>query len=178
MRTFIALLATVGVAAIVGCGRELPTSPTQAQAAPATPMPPAGSPEATLTVASFTVFEYQYSNGAWIYAPRLEVMETQGRSEAVVTQMMFTIPGLGRIPPYNTNKCVAPGEQRALLLEFYGDYEFEISGSARATGGSASVVVQYYDGAGRAGTLTASGPITPGQPPTTYSGGRPTWGCA
>ena len=143
MKTCVALLATVGVAAIVGCGRELPTSPTQAQTSPATPVAPAGSPEATLTAVSFTVFEYQYGNGPWTYAPRLEVMETQNKSEALVTQMTFTVSGLGRIPPYNTNKCVAPGEQRALLLEFYGDYELEISGSTRATGGSASVVVQY-----------------------------------
>jgi hypothetical protein len=142
---------------------------------------PGGPASSSLTIASFSVIEFQYApDNRWFYAPQIEVIETSGVASATVTKMSFAIPGLGQSPLFSTSKCVAPGQQIALLHEVYGDFEFTIDNPTvgRASPGNATVNLTFVDPQGRGATITATGPIVPGQLPSSYSNPPLSWSCS
>lgn len=134
--------------------------------------------ESELQATLFHVLEYQYPDNWWhSYAPRLAVTETHGVGPAIVTEIRISVNGLMGTATYPTSKCVEAGEQnRSLLSEYFGSYELEMEFGGRPSG-SASAVITYHDRAGAKATLTVTGPVIPGPPPTTSTVGTATWGC-
>jgi len=142
-----------------------------------------GAPLSGLDTAEFFVIEFKYPGSTtWSYAPQLTVRETSGRSTATVTKLVVVLPGLNPgtnpMPPFDTSKCVAPGQTLSLLNEIYGDFELTFDRPGSRASGTASIVTTFADPDGREGTTSATGPIVPGSLPTTYSGGSVRWPCA
>jgi len=136
-----------------------------------------------LSVVDFRVLEIQYPThpGWYFYAPQLRLAETSGLGPIDVLRMGIVIPGLpSPIPSVCASIRLEPGSERDIFVESYGDFQitFDAPGH-RATGANATATLQYATAAGRQ-SLTLSGPIVPGDLPTTYTGGNGTrWsGCA
>jgi hypothetical protein len=173
------------ITTLVACDEGPPTTPTPTPTPPVPvptatpPKPPEGPSESELAVVSFLVLEYQ-QGARWWYAPRLEVRETMGKSIAVVTKLGFSLSDAVPVGFYTTSKCVSPLEQRHLLIDLYGDHELEMAFDEvgnRTPSKIGTGVIAYEDSKGRPASLIVSGPIVAGAPPTTYTGGSPTWGC-
>ncbi len=177
IRTCIVALAVV--LAATACGS--PASPTLTPlGAPgsATPTPPSPLPGA-LRLEAASVIEIQYPGSShWFYAPQLWVTETTGVGDIRVISVQFTIPGFhGRPWTCTTGQRVEAGQTRELLPELYGDYPLTFDETGVRATGDVTVVIGFVDDSGRAGTLTAGVPITPGALPTTYTGGNSRWSC-
>jgi hypothetical protein len=157
--------ALVWLVAVAMSGCSSPTSPSLPPSNGLTP--PATDSQVSVRVKSFEVIEFQYANGQWAYAPQVQVTETSGRTGVTVTSMQFSFPGLGQGPACIATKRVEAGETHDLLgVDDYGNYEIAYDQEGvRATARDAAVILAVVDDAGRAGTLTAAGPITAGQLP-------------
>jgi hypothetical protein len=121
----------------------------------------------SLSILSATMIEFQETDGAWTYAPQLQVTETSGRTAITVTSVQFSVPGLGRIPGCLATKRVGPGGTLDVFgVDGYGDYEISFGqGTVRAAAGNAIIVVNAIDDAGHAGIITWQGPVTAGHAP-------------
>lgn len=141
---------------------------------------PEGPIVASLTVTSFRMIEVQYPGyPGWYYAPEIEVRETSGLANAIVTRIAVSVPGVLGAPAYQTSKCVGAGTQMLLFREVYGDFELTIdSPGTRSPGGSGTAEITFEDAFGRQGKVTATGPVVAGGFPTTYSNPPTSWGCS
>jgi hypothetical protein len=131
--------------------------------------PPAGPPAGRPEVERFTVL-YQpmetpddRGRSRW-YLPLLRVREVTGAAEVYVTDINFTLEGIGAwgaVPPWRVWKPVPKGSAAELIAADagYGWPEFEIYGREADT---VSVVVKYRDASGRRGELAARTVIQPG----------------
>ncbi len=136
-----------------------------------------GPSDVVLAVRSFSIIEEQVAGdtSVRVYAPRLQLAETGGKSSATVFKMTFTIPGFQS--PFDIcspGTTVFADSSMEMFDEVrYGDYAWQLAASVagsgvRATPGEASATILYRDDAGRTDTLTAHGAVTPGGPPPVY----------
>jgi len=157
---------------------DVPTAPSK----PASPPPSVGGTTilASLAITSFRMIEVQYPGyPGWYYAPEVEVRETSGLANAIVTRIAVAVPGVLGAPAYQTSKCVGAGTQMPLFREVYGDFELTIDHpGARSPGGSGTAEITFEDAFGRQGKVTATGPVVAGGFPTTYSNPPTSWGCS
>jgi len=130
---------------------------------------------ATLTVLSFVVIEY--TEGAdppsqWYYAPQIRVAETSGAGWVTVERVDLGIGGSGAPPPTVafSDMAVGPGQSRDLFGELYGDYEFSYYEIGLHTHFcDVAATITYRDATGHTRTLTAHGPVVPGERPSTWT---------
>jgi hypothetical protein len=71
------------------------------------------------------------------------------------------------------SRCGA-GQDTQIFHDVYGDYDVAYGG-ARWTGGPATARLTYRDKTGHFYAATISGPVVPGSPPQTYTGGCDHW---
>jgi hypothetical protein len=133
-----------------------------------------------LVVESFWMIEFEYPSapGRWFYAPQIRLREPGNASGAAVTGVDFDIPGFGGIPSCRTHVPVPAGTTIDLFQEVYGDFQYTIvQPGGRAMGAVATAILTLGDGRGLAERVVVTGPIVPGELPTTYS--SPTvWSCS
>jgi len=124
-----------------------------------------------LGVHSAALIEFQYSGqpARWLYAPRVQVTETSGNAPVRVTGAEISVPGQGTWV-CATDQTVGAGQTLELFPKFYGDYglSFEKPGH-RSSGNAVIVILSQY------GPLTVPTSITPGELPSSYSGGGGIW---
>lgn len=126
-------------------------------------------------VESFSVVEFSYETYAgtaerWYYAP-LVVLRDRVGAGAEVFGVQFDLPGLGASWYCTAHRVVDAGGSLSLFRETYGDYElsFDTPG-LRAGPGDVTAAIYFLDGGGRVGRVLATGSITPGSLPVTYTG--------
>jgi hypothetical protein len=123
------------------------------------------------------VVEVRYPGHAgWYYAPQVRVTETSDAGSVAVLEVDVSIPGLG------TWRCgggqdVAAGQTRELFPEIYGDYPVTFDKGSQRFSGNATIAIRYGYQTGVTRVLTVTAPITPGELPTTYTGGTSNWTC-
>jgi hypothetical protein len=66
---------------------------------------------------------------------------------------------------------VAPGTSLDLFPEIYGDYPLSFDKAGERVTGPVDVVLSFVDDSGRQDSITLSLLVTPGDLPTTYTGG-------
>ena len=137
---------------------------------------PPGPSNAALSISSFSMIEYQDPGDAsqWLYSPRLELAEAEGRSQATVFEMLFAIPGLPAFPAVcSQGTQVAPATTTEMFGIQYGDYEWEFSASGLRASGltDVSALIIYSDDVGHVDTLAAHVPVTQGSPPAVLNEG-------
>lgn len=123
-----------------------------------TPAPSASLP---IEIASFSVLEIGNPStpNSWSYSPQIRVRELTNAPGTIVTRIALTIPGLGATPPCNTATKIPAGDAFVLAGASYGDYDLEISGKSRSTGGQATLVLNFTDSRGAMYELKATAPI-------------------
>jgi len=127
-------------------------------------------PSPVLSV-TFSVLEY-VDGEQWTYAPQLLVTADAAGGDAIVDRAQILIPGLGSLGACWADGWIARGNTTQLFGEAYGDWQFTISSSTRATGMVATAIITYSNTDGEAESFTATGPIVAAGLPTTYSAGR------
>ena len=149
-----------------GCDRSsgTPISPSPNIDAATTPAPATSA----LKVESAAIIEFRYDGQPerWLYAPQLRVTELSGRGPAVITGAEISIPGHSAWV-CETTQTVSAGETIELFAEMYGDYALSFEKAGHRSSGSALIVLY-----GQHGELSVIVPITPGELPTSYTGGR------
>jgi hypothetical protein len=136
-----------------------PSAPATSVSGPAAPSP--GPPVASLAVDAFTVIGSRKDD--WFeFQPALRLIETSGKSGAWVTAINFHLDDIGAagsVPPWPVHKRMNAGATRDMIdPDFYGDYEFLISGHTDAQ--HVSVVISFADDEGRAGSLAATATVS------------------
>ena len=138
-----------------------------------------------LDIRSFTVLEIEAGPGQWYYAPQLTLANGPA-SEAIRIlgfNLAFDLEGpLGPTPGgwafFANDLEVPPSSEVELFRELYGEWPVTVGGGdgVRATGGTALVELTYRDPTGGYHTEFREGPIVPGAPPGSYTGGCGKWG--
>ena len=83
-----------------------------------------------------------------------------------ITGAAISIPGQGTWI-CDTNQTVSSGETIELFAEMYGDYALSFDKPGHRSSGSALIVLY-----GQHGELSVIAPVTSGELPTSYTGGR------
>lgn len=137
-----------------------------------------------LDIRSFTVLEVEAGPGQWYYAPQLTV--ANGPASDAIRILGFSleldVPGPGE--PIQWGRAlfandleVPPSSEVELFRELYGDWPYTVglNDGERAVGGTARAELTYRDPAGGYHTKILQGPIVPGEPPGSYTGGCGKW---
>jgi hypothetical protein len=111
-----------------------------------------------LEIESFVLDEAHDGGLRADYVPRATLRNHSG-SAVDVFGVQFMIPGLDPIPYCWTRRTVAPGRSFELFRVAYGDPDLYIAG-LRATG-PGTIQIYFVGGAGRAGKVVATVPVTP-----------------
>jgi hypothetical protein len=144
-----------------------------------TVMAPLSGGASSLSVLDFRVIEVEYPThpGRKYYAPQLRVANTGSESAIDVLRIDPVVPGLPPpIPSSCTSIRLAPGENRELFTELYGDYPITWDAPGyQANGMSPTATLHYKDGTGITRMLGITGSVIPGGFPTTLTGGIGLW---
>ena len=136
--------------------------------------------EQRIVVRSFEVLEIERSPTQWEYSPQLVVADSAGGTGlSIVGFEMLTLPGIASPFPrlWARDLSVPQMQDVPLIREWYGDWDvgFVAQDGHRSRGGTATARLTYRDATGHLYAATLEGPIVPGSPPSTYTGGCTRW---
>ena len=140
-----------------------------------TVLAPAPASAVSPVIVDFRMLELQSASpgsNSWYYAPELVLRDTTGRGATAIIALSVDLPGLGGSPTCHMLRPVGSSPTE-VFHESYGDFELTIDGGAgtRVSGTEAVAHITLRIPGPAAMTIDVRGPIVPGSPPTTYTGG-------